>query len=166
MPMRFWNVADDLIGKGISDLTCSGVFVMEMFFFVISRVQRTSAKMQVAIKHKCRNATPILSLSERAATGIFRLQVGVQDRMRNTQWGLHWSLPLTHTHISRHTNTFDQCYRSLCKKDSSSAKATCCWRALQEAVIETSAHLVLHTQSVILRVTRSAKAWSACKCFK
>lgn len=78
---------------------------------------------------------------------------------------LFFSLSLTYTHTpSRRTNTFDQ--RSLCKKDSSSAKATCCWRALQEAVIETSAHLVLHTQSVVPRVTHSAKARSVSKCFK
>lgn len=70
---------------------------------------------------------------------------------------------LTHTHTQTHT--FDQRYHLLCKKDSSSAKATCCWRMLWEAVVESSAHLALHRQSVIRCVTHSAKAWCVCKCF-
>lgn len=133
------------------------------------------AEMQMANKLKDSNSTEnVPSLSEEEATrNFFGLGVGAQDQSGDCFsvslaltlslslcLSLSLSLSLTHTHIhrSRRTNTFDQRHCSLCKKDSSSAKATCCWRALQEAVIETSAHLVLHTQSVVSRVTHSAKA--------
>lgn len=102
---------------------------------------------------KCKNTTPTLSLSGQAASS--------DSTWCSEQTEKH-TLARTHTHADRqtqtHTNTSDQCYHSLCKEDSSSAKATCCWRTLREAVVESSAHLALHTQSVILRVTHSAKA--------
>lgn len=55
-------------------------------------------------------------------------------------WGT-LPLPLSHTH---------HWYHLLCEKDSSPAKATCCWQTQWEAVVQSSAHLVLHTQSVVL----------------
>lgn len=59
-------------------------------------------------------------------------------------------------------HTHDQWNRSLCGEDSPPAKATCCWQTQREAVMESSAHLVLHTQSVVHCVTHSAQAQSEC----
>lgn len=63
-------------------------------------------------------------------------------------------------------HTQDQWSHSLCRKDSSPAKATCCWQTQREAVVESSAHLVLHTQSVVHCVTHSAQAQSVCECLR
>jgi len=124
------------------------------------------------VTHKRNNTTLILSLSEQTVTQILRLNL-----VFRTNWEIHSRScsGLTHTHTDTHTHTHrkTQTHKHIwsvvplaVQKGQFFCQGSMLLANVAErqrgAVVESSAHLALHTQSVILSVLLTQQKHEVC----